>query len=180
MVSEHRVTKGLDAMGVSVVGPRARAGAVPWSVSVWRLARGRAERRARAVLRELLGGAGVGAEAVADMELVVAELAANGVRHARPPYELRVLFAGADRRPVWCELADADPRLGRVPDLLRAPPAPGEPGEDLDAVIASLRPGGRGLSLVRALTAGHCTVYNTPTWSGAGLGKAVGFALPCS
>ncbi|MFI0351036.1 ATP-binding protein [Actinomadura sp. 9N407] len=131
------------------------------------------------IVRDLLVQAGVVAEAVADAELVIAELAANGVRHAPPPYELRVLYAGVDRRPVWCELADADPCLGRVPELLRQEQAP-EMGEDLDAVIASLSLGGRGLSLVRGLTAGHCAVYATPTCSRPGLGKAVGFALPCS
>ncbi|MEW2358732.1 ATP-binding protein [Spirillospora sp. NPDC029432] len=148
-------------------------------MQVWRLSPRRAERRARDIVRELLVRAGIGAEAVADMELVIAELATNGVRHSRPPYELRVLFAGAERRPIWCELADADPCLGRVPDLLREPSQP-PPGDDLDAVIDSLGLGGRGLSLVRGLTAGHCTTYTTPTCSRPGLGKAIGFALPCA
>ncbi|MFC5750672.1 ATP-binding protein [Actinomadura rugatobispora] len=152
--------------------------ASPWAVRVWRLPSGRAEHRARVIVRDLLCRAGVAPERVADSELVAAELAANGVRHAEPPYELRVLFAGTDRRPVWCELADADPFFGRVPELLREPSVTPEPDGDLDAVIAALSLGGRGLSLVSGLTGGHCAIYSTRTCSRPGLGKAVGFALP--
>ncbi|GAA2438441.1 hypothetical protein GCM10010191_62020 [Actinomadura vinacea] len=165
-------------MRVSVERQEGYAEACPWSVGVWRLPAGRAEQRARVIIRELLGRAGVSPERVADSELVAAELAANGVRHAAPPYELRVLFAGTERRPVWCELADADPCLGRVPELLREPSVDLEPDEDLDAVIAALSLGGRGLSLVRDLTGGHCAIYTTTACSKPGLGKAVGLALP--
>ena len=169
-------------MWVPVGRQQGVVGAGPWGVRVWRLPPGRAEHRARVIVRDLLCRAGVPPERVADSELVAAELAANGVRHAEPPYELRVLFAGTERRPVWCELADADPFFGRVPELLREPSAASEPDDDgdLDAVIAALSLGGRGLALVRGLTGGHCAVYSTSTCSRPGLGKAVGFALPGS
>jgi anti-sigma regulatory factor (Ser/Thr protein kinase) len=158
----------------------ARIGRSPWSARIWRLPLDSAERRARVVLREVLAEAELPDDDIADMELVAAELAANGVRHARPPYELRVLYAGAGRRPVWCEIVDAEPELGRVAECLRESGAQVSPGEveDLDALIANLSLSGRGLTLVRGLTAGRCAAYPTTTCTVAGTGKAIGFALP--
>ncbi|MCP2341962.1 ATP-binding protein [Actinomadura rupiterrae] len=147
----------------------------PWTARVWRLHPARAERRAREIVRELLERAGTAAGAVDDLELVAAELAANGVQHAEPPLELRVLFAGSSRRPIWCEIADADPFLGRVPELLRPPPV--LDADDLDALIDGLGEDGRGLSMVHELTAGRCAAYPTTTCSRPGLGKAIGFSL---
>ncbi|WP_329521794.1 ATP-binding protein [Spirillospora sp. NBC_01491] len=154
----------------------ARPWCTPWSARIWRLPRRRTEHRARSILRDVLARAGVPDARSAELELVAAELAANGVRHARPPYELRVLFAGSTRHPVWCELADSAPSLGRVPELLGAPSGPG-PGGDRDALIATLALGGRGLALVHGLTAGRCAAYPTITCTAPGLGKAVGFSL---
>ncbi|MEV4255682.1 ATP-binding protein [Spirillospora sp. NPDC049652] len=153
----------------------ATIGVGPWTARAWRLHPGRAERRAREIVRGVLVRAGVGEDGVNDLELVAAELAANGVQHAEPPLELRVLFAGSSRRPVWCEIADADPFLGRVPDLLRPPPVLDD--SDLDALIDSLGTDGRGLTMVHALTTGHCAVYPTTTFSRFGIGKAIGFSL---
>ncbi|MFC5183159.1 ATP-binding protein [Actinomadura harenae] len=150
-------------------------GVGPFTARVWRLHPARAERRAREIVRELLVRAGVPEDGVNDLELVAAELAANGVQHAEPPLELRVLFAGSSRRPLWCEIADADPFLGRVPDLLRPPPVLDD--DDLDTLIYSLSTDGRGLSMVHALTEGRCAVYPTTTFSRPGIGKAIGFSL---
>ncbi|MFF5260489.1 ATP-binding protein [Actinomadura viridis] len=164
-------------MPASIAARRPGAAACPWTVRIWRLPGDRAEHRARDIVRNLLAGAGISAEGIADTELVVAELATNGIRHAAPPYELRVLFAGSRLRPIWCELADADPFLGRIPELLREPSRNGEP-DDLDTLIAGLSLGGRGLSLVHALTAGRCLAYPTSTCARPGVGKAIGFAFP--
>ncbi|WP_285495472.1 ATP-binding protein [Actinomadura sp. NBRC 104425] len=147
-----------------------------WRARVWRLSSQHAERKARAVVRDALTRAGASADTVADMELVVAELAANAVQHAKSPYELRIIFAGVDSRAVWCEVADCDPSLGRIPELLNVAAVP-EPDDDLDAVIASLTVGGRGLALVHGLTAGRCAVYPTTVCSPPRPGKAIGFAL---
>ncbi|MFC4529228.1 ATP-binding protein [Sphaerisporangium dianthi] len=83
---------------------------------------GSASRRARAVVREALQNAGVGADAVGDMEIIAAELAANCEKHARPPYEMRVFSLG--EVPIWCEIIDGDPDISAVSqvlDVLRAP-----------------------------------------------------------
>ncbi|MEV7008945.1 ATP-binding protein [Streptosporangium sp. NPDC051022] len=129
---------------------------------------GSVSRRARAVVREVLQAEGISGEEIADAETVVAELAANCEWHARPPYEIRVLsLCGV---PTWCELVDGDPDLGWIPAMLDLPRA--HPPLDL------LAEGGRGLTLVRELSQGHCRAYPTTTFTTDTPAKAVAFALP--
>ncbi|GAA3100960.1 ATP-binding protein [Streptosporangium carneum] len=129
---------------------------------------GTVSRRARAVVREVLQAEGISGDGIADAETVVAELAANCERHARPPYEIRVfsLFG----IPTWCELVDCSPDLGWIPAVLDLPRA--HPPLDLFAE------NGRGLTLVRELSLGHCRAYPTTTFTTDAPAKAVAFALP--
>ncbi|MFF5205380.1 ATP-binding protein [Streptosporangium sp. NPDC000396] len=129
---------------------------------------GSVSRRARAVVREILQAEGVPGDDVADAETVVAELAANCERHARPPYELRVFSVGGI--PTWCELVDGDPDLGWIPVVLdRSHP---------QTVLDLFAENGRGLLLVRELSRGHCRAYPTTTFTTDAPAKAVAFALP--
>ncbi|MEU4835432.1 hypothetical protein [Streptosporangium sp. NPDC023615] len=64
--------------------------------TVWCLPPGNAARRARELLRGLLSRPPFAADEVADLEVVVTELATNAAGHAPGPYELRVLY---DRGP---------------------------------------------------------------------------------
>ncbi|GAA3509234.1 anti-sigma regulatory factor (Ser/Thr protein kinase) [Streptosporangium album] len=125
-------------------------------------------RRARAVVREVLQAEGVPGNDIADAETVVAELAANCERHARPPYELRVFSVGGI--PTWCELVDGDPDLGWIPVILNRPHA--------QTALDLFAENGRGLLLVRELSQGHCRAYPTTTFTTDGPAKAVAFALP--
>ncbi|MDH2424926.1 hypothetical protein [Sphaerisporangium sp. TRM90804] len=167
------------------------------SVLVRILPPGSASRRARAVIREALQGAGVREPAIGDAEIVVAELAANCERHARQPYELRVLSLGDV--PIWCEIVDADPDLGevsRVLDVLRLKVGPalgardGDDGEavglqEAEGVVYARAEGldlfaesGRGLLLAYQLSDGRCRAYPTRTIITGAPAKAVAFALP--
>ncbi|MEU9836104.1 hypothetical protein AB0D67_31600 [Streptosporangium sp. NPDC048047] len=107
-------------------------------------------------------------EDVHDAETIVAELAANGERHARPPYEVRLFVV--DGVPVWCEVVDGDPDPGWIPALLDRPR--GQTTLDLFAER------GRGLIMVRELSQGYCRVCPTTVFTTGASGKAVGFALP--
>ncbi|MGC5011360.1 ATP-binding protein [Streptosporangium sp. DT93] len=103
--------------------------------TVWCLPPGDAARRARRLLRDLLPGPPFAAHEVADLEVVVTELAANAAGHAPGPYELRVLYDRDRGLPVRVEVVDAG---GGAAD--RASPAP-----------PVLRPaGGRGAGARRA------------------------------
>ena len=85
---------------------------------------GTAARLARRLLRKALSESDLAEGEIGDAELVVAEVAANSERHARPPYELRIcVLAGV---PVWCEIVDGDPDLGWLPALLHHRGGPGE------------------------------------------------------
>jgi serine phosphatase RsbU (regulator of sigma subunit) len=91
-------------------------GIAPGDVAEWRLARDAAEvRRARAAVREQLHGWGLAA--LADTaELLVGELVANAVRHARArPVDLRLVRGDT----LLCEVDDDDHEL---PSLLTAGP----------------------------------------------------------
>ncbi|MFF0311105.1 ATP-binding protein [Streptosporangium sp. NPDC004379] len=131
---------------------------------------GSASRRAREVVREVLRQAGLDGDAVADAELVVAELAANAERHARPPYEVRIFSLNGV--PAWCEVVDGDPdahEVAVVLGLLRLV-------KEIDAPL--LVENGRGLLLVHRLSSGHCHVHPATAFTTATPGKAVAFALP--
>jgi anti-sigma regulatory factor (Ser/Thr protein kinase) len=129
---------------------------------------GSASRRARAVVREVLHTEGLPGDVIADAELIAAELAANGERHARPPYEIRVFSLGGI--PTWCELVDSDPDLGWIPAILDRPHS--------QTTLDLFAENGRGLALVRELSQGHCRTYLTTTFATDAPAKAVAFALP--
>ncbi|MGC5010173.1 ATP-binding protein [Streptosporangium sp. DT93] len=131
---------------------------------------GSVARRARAVVREVLGQAGLPGDDVDTAELVVAELAANAERHARPPYELRIF--SLDGVPAWCEMVDGDPdprEVRLVLGLLRSVDEIGLP---------LLAENGRGLFLAHRLSDGHCRAYPAVGLTTGIPGKAVAFALP--
>ncbi|MER5646512.1 ATP-binding protein [Streptosporangium sp. NPDC002524] len=134
------------------------------------LAPGSASRRARAVVREVLGDAGLPIDDIDSAELIVAELAANAERHARPPYELRI--HSLDGIPTWCEIVDSDPdphEVGIILNLLRSVTEIGLP---------LLAENGRGLLLAHRLSRGYCHVRPTTVGTTGTTGKAVAFALP--
>jgi anti-sigma regulatory factor (Ser/Thr protein kinase) len=140
-------------------------------VRVWPLPAGpahHAERAARTIIRNVLADTDAGGDAVAEAEIIVAELAVNAAQHALPPYELRVIYAG-QTWPVWCEVADSGTDLHRLQPHLHG------------ATVAGpdrLAEGGRGLVMVTGLSAGRCAAYATAVCQTHAAGKAVGFALP--
>lgn len=141
------------------------------------LPKGRAARRARAIVRDVLGDIDVDEGAVCDAELVVGELAANADTHACWPYELRIVIAGG--RPVWCQVVDGDPDLAGIPEIfakLRRDAAPGDQPSAEEVPQLS----GRGLAIVHRLTNGRCMAFPTVTCASGRPGKAVAFALPLS
>ncbi|MEV6984258.1 ATP-binding protein [Sphaerisporangium sp. NPDC051017] len=131
-------------------------------------------RRARALVREILMKAGVGAEDVSDAEVIVAELTANVERHAAEPYEVRVISV-ADV-PIWCEVVDGSPDTEKVEVSLQRLRAQGTTDVPFLAED-TLAENGRGLLLTYRLSGGRCAVYATTTSSTGTPGKAVGFAL---
>jgi anti-sigma regulatory factor (Ser/Thr protein kinase) len=149
----------------------------PWAVEfdVWTLpARAAAAGRARELLRTALTTLGFDAETTADGVLMISELATNALRHARPPYELRLR---RDGRLVTCEIADASPALPTLPRSA-GPSHPTLGGSDA-AGPPHLREAGRGLDIVSRLSGGRCGARPTILHAG-GLpvcGKGVWFAL---
>jgi anti-sigma regulatory factor (Ser/Thr protein kinase) len=131
---------------------------------------GSASRRARAVVREVLQHAGLPGDDIDTAELIVAELAANAEKHARPPYELRVF--SLDGIPAWCEIVDGDPDLHEIRIILNLLDSVEEIG------LSLLAENGRGLLLAHRLSRGHCQTYPVVTLTTATPGKAVAFALP--
>ncbi|MGW0595218.1 ATP-binding protein [Streptosporangium sp. NPDC002607] len=130
---------------------------------------GSVSRRARAVVRDVLQHAGLPGDDIDTAELIVAELAANAEKHARPPYELRVFHL--DGIPTWCEVADGAPNTHEVRLILNLLHSVTEIGLPL------LAENGRGLLLAHRLSGGHCQTYPVTTLA-ATPGKAVAFALP--
>ncbi|MEU0482628.1 ATP-binding protein [Streptosporangium sp. NPDC006013] len=130
---------------------------------------GSASRRARAIVRDVLQQAGPPEDDIDTAELIVAELAANAEKHARPPYELRVF--SLDGTPSWCEVVDGDPDTHEVRLILNLLHSVQEIGLPL------LAENGRSLLLAHRLSHGHCRTYPVTTLAGAP-GKAVAFALP--
>ncbi|WP_329083876.1 ATP-binding protein [Streptosporangium sp. NBC_01469] len=131
---------------------------------------GSASRRARAVVREVLQQAGLPDDDIDTAELIVAELAANAEKHARPPYELRVF--SLDGTPTWCEIVEGDQDLHEIRIILNLLHSVEEIGLPL------LAENGRGLLLAHRLSHGHCQTYPVVTLTTATPGKAVAFALP--
>lgn len=135
---------------------------------------GSAARRARGVVRGVLRQAGLSGEAVADAEIVVAELAANAEKHAHPPYELRIACVG--RVPTWCEIVDGDPDTRKVRLVLDHLQTTADDPEGEPAV--RLTENGRGLLMAHHLSEGGCRTYLTMILTTNTPGKAVGFPLP--
>jgi anti-sigma regulatory factor (Ser/Thr protein kinase) len=129
------------------------------------------ERTARTIIRNLLADTGAGGDAVLEAEIIVAELAVNAVQHAKPPYELRVIFVG-QRWPTWCDVADGGTDLERVRRRL------GDAAAVPDDAPPELTVGGRGLVMVYGLSGGRCAAYLTTVCQTDTAGKAIGFALP--
>ncbi|MDF5759167.1 ATP-binding protein [Spongiactinospora sp. TRM90649] len=140
----------------------------PIDVIVQALLAGTAVREARRVVRAALETEGLGEDAIFDAEVAVAELAANAVRHARPPYEVRVFTVAGI--PAWCECVDGEPASGRVEAALALAGTGHGRG--------SLAEHGRGLALVHGLSEGYCRAYTTALSGTGAPGKAVAFALP--
>ncbi|HEU5155596.1 MAG TPA: ATP-binding protein [Streptosporangiaceae bacterium] len=127
-------------------GPRRR------ELGLWLLPeRPASVRRTRELMRGALVALGFDAETVGDGVVMVSELVTNAIRHARPPYELRL---SCDEDTLTCEVVDASPVL---------PPIPGADGgphltlAGIDAANdADLLAGGRGLEIVSRLSGGRC------------------------
>lgn len=147
--------------------------------AAWTLPAGRgAVARARALARRTLAERGLHGEALAEGELMACELATNAVRHARPPYELRLRAT----RPasVVCEIVDALPALPPIPAEPAASGAFGLTLADIDTADVDVLEGGRGLAMVARLSGNHLgarytRTHTTPLPTAA---KAVWFALP--
>lgn len=162
------VPLGVDGTPSSSADHRCTGGEIRTLVKV--LQSGSASRRARAVVREVLQDAGLPGDDIDSAELIVAELAANAERHARPPYELWI--HSLDGIPTWCEIVDGDPdphEVGIILNLLRSVTGIGLP---------LLAENGRGLLLAHRLSRGHCHVRPTTVSTTGSPGKAVAFAFP--
>ncbi len=129
----------------------------------------RAAPLARHELSALLRALGYLPELVDDAALMVTELVANAVTHAKSPYELRVSLL-ADR--IECEVLDGTASAPLIPPPRFGPAAP--EGERSDAPAE----GGRGLAVVRALSAGACGARPTRLAAAGEWGKVVYFSLP--
>lgn len=122
---------------------------------------------ARHRLCHLMRVAGFAADRVDDAALMVSELAANAVTHAKSPYELRVARV---RDLIECQVIDCSPSRLVLPR--------DSAGEGPGVGVASLAEHGRGLLIVSALSRGRCGCRPVRLESTATAGKAVYFALP--
>lgn len=109
----------------------------------------------------------VGAERLADVLLMVQELASNAAEHGAPPYELRIYHAP---ETTTVELLDAGERYPVMPRH----PAPELTFDDVDTIDLAVLERGRGLVTVAALSGGRCGVRLLPGRPG----KAIWFAVP--
>jgi anti-sigma regulatory factor (Ser/Thr protein kinase) len=112
-------------------------------------------------------------EVVDDGVLMVSELIANAVRHARAPYELRMYRTD---RTVICEVVDGLRLLPQIPDGK----AEALSLQDIDSIDDLTRlECGRGLEVVYQLSKGHCGARFTKTCATRTPvdGKAVWFAI---
>jgi anti-sigma regulatory factor (Ser/Thr protein kinase) len=147
-----------------------------WAVEldVWSLpARAAAVGRARELLRAALTALGFDAETTCDGVLMISELATNALRHARPPYELRLRRGD---HVLTCEIADASPAQPVIPRTTdRSHPTP----DGIDAAGPGLGEAGRGLEIVSHLSGGRCGTRPTVLRaSGVPVcGKGMWFAL---
>ncbi len=139
---------------------------------------GSAARLARTVVRETLRQAGLDDDAIADAEVIVAELAANAEKHASQPYELRIF--SVDGIPTWCEVVDGDPEIHELHAVLKRLNTPEGSSLDLLALADGdlFTENGRGLLMAYQLSHGRCRVYPTTALATKTPGKAIAFALP--
>ncbi|MER5646813.1 ATP-binding protein [Streptosporangium sp. NPDC002524] len=138
-------------------------------MTAWCLPPGSAARRARELLREQLCKPPLTAGMLAELEVVVSELATNATRHAPGPYELRLLHDHG--LPVRAEVVDAGAGAALIEHLLDRPLPVPERVDDLEL-------GGRGLRIVAELTHGRCGAHWTRLCGTGRLGTGVWFDLP--
>ncbi|MGJ6966510.1 ATP-binding protein [Streptosporangium sp. G11] len=138
-------------------------------MTAWCLPRSSAARRARKLLRDLLSRPPFAAHEVAEMEVVVTELATNAAGYAPGPYELRVLHD--HDLPIWAEVADSGDGFPLIERLLHHPFTTPCRVDDLEL-------GGRGLRIVDEFTAGHCGTRWTRLCGTGRIGTGVWFDLP--
>ena len=126
----------------------------------------------RGLVRRVLNAFGLAGDVVDDGVLMVSELIANAVRHARAPYELRIYRT--DRTAI-CEVVDGLRLLPQIPDGK----AEGLSLQDIDSIDLTRLECGRGLEVVYQLSKGHCGARFTKTYAtGTPMdGKAVWFAI---
>ncbi|MFF3439504.1 ATP-binding protein [Streptosporangium sp. NPDC002721] len=138
-------------------------------MTAWCLSRDNAARRARRLLRDLLSRPPFAAHEVAELEVVVTELATNAGSYAPGPYELRVLHD--HDLPIRAEVADAGSGVPLIERLLHRPfTTPGQ--------VDELELGGRGLRIVHEFTAGRCGARWTRLCGTGQIGTGVWFDLP--
>jgi anti-sigma regulatory factor (Ser/Thr protein kinase) len=131
--------------------------------------------RSRTLIRGALTVLGLTEETVDNAVLMVSELVTNALRHAYPPYELRIRRGPGT---ITCEVVDCLRLLPTIP----APEHAELTLADIDAVdlddLARLE-GGRGLDVVSRLCEGRCAARLTTTLTTDRPipGKAVGFTL---
>ncbi len=110
---------------------------------------------------------------VSDCAVMLSELVANALTHARGPYLLRISRHVGE---TYCEVIDHG--RGRVSfPALDSAAMPNPEDLDLDVVIKSLSEHGRGLGIVLSLSAGRCGSVPVVR-AGRAIGKSVWFAAP--
>ncbi|GAB3474649.1 ATP-binding protein [Nocardiopsis coralliicola] len=106
--------------------------------------------RARTLTRCALDSMEVAADEIDVAELMVSELATNSLRHAAPPYGLRIWCAG---QIAVVEMFDASPALPALP--CTTPSSIGEAGQSM-VESTRLEECGRGLPLISSFSNGRC------------------------
>lgn len=138
-------------------------------VTAWCLPPDVAARRARSLLRTCLQGCLASEQAVYDLETVAGELAANALRHACGPREMRMV--SHDGVPVVFEIASAGGDAGYLAERLHIAAASG-------GSAAVLAESGRGLGIVIRLTGGQCGVRPARILGTGQAATSVWFAIP--
>lgn len=138
-------------------------------VTAWCLPPEVAARRARSLLRSCLRGCLASDEAVNDLETVAGELAANALRHASGPREMRLV--SHEGIPVVFEIVNVGGDAGYLAERLRIAAASGDGASELAE-------SGRGLGIVIRLTSGQCGVRPARILSTGQAATSVWFAIP--
>ncbi|MEV6862457.1 ATP-binding protein [Streptosporangium subroseum] len=138
-------------------------------VTAWCLPPSSAARRARELLRDQLSRLPISADVLAELEVVVAELATNAAHYAPGPYELRILHD--HDLPVRAEVVDAGTAATLIEHILDHPLVVPEHIDELEL-------GGRGLRIVAEFTHGRCGAQWTRLCGTGQIGTGVWFDLP--